>query len=126
MWIDGCDHAEVILESQALANRNLSHAVLRASDFPLGAAVHAETAEILEDRSHPATGLLNRCIIENMLTRPLGTTSSLPDRAGFERVRSLAAWVKDYGITLELYPAQVGKSASAFRQPARPATGKRQ
>lgn len=37
--------------------------------------------------------------------RPLGTTSSLPDRAGLERVRSLAAWVKDYGITLELYPA---------------------
>lgn len=37
-----------------------------------------------------------------MLVRPLGKTSSLPERAGFERVRSISAWVKDYGVMLNL------------------------
>jgi len=65
-------------------------------------AVRAEVAEVLEDRSHPATELLNRRVIEGMLLRPLGTTSSLPERAGIERARSISAWVKDYGVVLDL------------------------
>lgn len=65
-------------------------------------AVRAEVAEVLEDRSHPATELLNRKVIEAMLLRPLGTTSSLPERAGLERARSISAWVKDYGVVLDL------------------------
>jgi len=65
-------------------------------------AVRADVAEILEDRSHPATSLLNRKVIEEVLARPLGTTSSLPTRAGLERARSISAWVKDYGIVLDL------------------------
>jgi asparagine synthase (glutamine-hydrolysing) len=65
-------------------------------------AVRADVAEVLEDRSHPATGLLNRRVIEDMLARPLGTTSSLPERAGLERVRSISAWVNDYGVVLDL------------------------
>jgi hypothetical protein len=46
--------------------------------------------------------LLNRKAIEGMLLRPLSTTSSLPDRAGLERARSIGAWVKDYDIALDL------------------------
>jgi asparagine synthase (glutamine-hydrolysing) len=61
-----------------------------------------EVAEVLEDRSHPATSLLNRKVIENMLARPLRTTSSLPERSDFECARSISAWVKDYGIVLDL------------------------
>ena len=61
-------------------------------------ALRAEVAEVLEDRSHPATSLLNRKVIEDMLARPVGTTSSLPERAGLERARSISAWVKDYGV----------------------------
>jgi hypothetical protein len=56
----------------------------------------------LEDRSHPAASLLNRKVIENMLARPLRNTSSLPDRAGFERALSISTWVKDYGVLLDV------------------------
>jgi hypothetical protein len=35
-------------------------------------------------------------------SRPLGTTSSLPERAGLERARSISACVKDYGVVLDL------------------------
>jgi asparagine synthase (glutamine-hydrolysing) len=45
-------------------------------------AIRADVAEILEDRSHPATSLLNRKVIQDMLARPLRNTSSLPERAG--------------------------------------------
>jgi asparagine synthase (glutamine-hydrolysing) len=65
-------------------------------------ALRAEVAEVLEDRSHPATSLLNRKVIEDMLARPILTTSSLPGRAGLERARSISAWVKDYGVVLDL------------------------
>jgi len=65
-------------------------------------AVRAEVAESLEDRSHPATALLNRRVIEDLLMKPLGTTSSLPGRAGLERARSISVWVKDYGVALDL------------------------
>jgi len=65
-------------------------------------ALRAEVAEVLESRSHPATSLLNRKVIEDLLARPLGTTSSLPERAGLERARSISAWVKDYGVVLDL------------------------
>jgi asparagine synthase (glutamine-hydrolysing) len=65
-------------------------------------AVRAEVAEILADRSHPATSSLNRKVIEDMLARPVGATSSLPERAGLERARSISAWVKDYGVVLDL------------------------
>jgi asparagine synthase (glutamine-hydrolysing) len=65
-------------------------------------AVRAEVAEVLEDRSHLATRLLNRRVIEDMLARPLGTTSSLLERAGLERVRSISAWMNDYGVMLDL------------------------
>jgi asparagine synthase (glutamine-hydrolysing) len=37
-----------------------------------------------------------------MLVRPLGNTSTLSDRAGLERARSIGAWVKDYGVELSL------------------------
>jgi asparagine synthase (glutamine-hydrolysing) len=65
-------------------------------------ALRAEVAEVLENRSHPATSLLNRKVIKDLLARPLGTTSSLPERAGLERARSISAWVKDYGVVLDL------------------------
>jgi len=38
----------------------------------------------------------------DLLARPLGTTGSLPERAGLERARSISASVKDYGIVLDL------------------------
>jgi asparagine synthase (glutamine-hydrolysing) len=65
-------------------------------------AVRAEVAEMLEDRAHPAAPLFNGRALEDLLARPVGNTSSLPDRAGLERARSIGAWVKDYGIELEL------------------------
>jgi asparagine synthase (glutamine-hydrolysing) len=65
-------------------------------------ALRAEVAEVLENRSHPATSLLNRKVIKDLLARPLGTTSSLPERASLERARSISAWVKDYGVVLDL------------------------
>jgi len=40
--------------------------------------------------------------VEDMLARPLRTSSSLPDRAGLERARSIGAWVKDYEVVLDL------------------------
>jgi asparagine synthase (glutamine-hydrolysing) len=65
-------------------------------------AIRGDVAALLEDRSHPAASLFNRKVVEDMLMRPLGTTSSLPDRGGLERVRSIGAWVKDYGVMLDL------------------------
>jgi asparagine synthase (glutamine-hydrolysing) len=65
-------------------------------------AVRADVTEILEDRSHPATPLLNRTAIEDILARPLGNSSSLPGRAGLERARSINSWVKDYGVALDV------------------------
>ena len=65
-------------------------------------AIRADVADILEDRSHPAASLLNRKVIEDILAQPLGSTSSLPERAGLERARSIGAWVKDYGVVLDL------------------------
>ena len=65
-------------------------------------AVRVDVAEILADRSHPAAPLLNRKALRGMLNRPLRNTSSLLDRAGFERARSISAWVKDYGVELDL------------------------
>ena len=65
-------------------------------------ALCAEVEEILEDRSHPARSLLNAKVINELLARPLGTTSSLARRAGLERVRWLSAWVKDYRVVLDL------------------------
>jgi asparagine synthase (glutamine-hydrolysing) len=65
-------------------------------------AVRADVAEVLENRSHPATVWLNRKAVEDLLVRPLGTTSSLAERAGLERVRSISAWVNDYGVMLDV------------------------
>jgi asparagine synthase (glutamine-hydrolysing) len=65
-------------------------------------AIRADVAEILEDRSHPATSLLNRKAIEDMLAQPLGNVSSLPQRAGLERARSIGSWVKDYEVVLDV------------------------
>jgi asparagine synthase (glutamine-hydrolysing) len=65
-------------------------------------AVRADVAEMLEDRSHPAAPLFNRGVLEDLLARPVGNTSTLTDRAGLERARSIGVWVKDYGIELAL------------------------
>jgi asparagine synthase (glutamine-hydrolysing) len=65
-------------------------------------AVRADVAEMLEDESHPAARLFNRRVLEDLLARPLGNTSTLTDRAGLERARSIAAWVKDYRVELAL------------------------
>jgi asparagine synthase (glutamine-hydrolysing) len=65
-------------------------------------AIRADVVEILEDRSHPAANLLNRKAMKDILARPLGNASSLPQRAGLERARSISAWVKDYGVVLDL------------------------
>ncbi len=65
-------------------------------------AIRADVVDILEDRSHPAAYLLNRKAMKDILARPLGNASSLPQRAGLERARSLSAWVKDYGVVFDL------------------------
>jgi asparagine synthase (glutamine-hydrolysing) len=65
-------------------------------------AVRAEVAEVLEDGAHPAASLLNRKVIEDMLARPLGTSSPHHERAGLERARSISAWVRDHGVVLDL------------------------
>jgi asparagine synthase (glutamine-hydrolysing) len=65
-------------------------------------AVRDDVAAILEDRSHPAASLFNRKYIKDLLAQPLGKTSMLPSRSGLERVRAIGAWVKDYGVRLDL------------------------
>jgi asparagine synthase (glutamine-hydrolysing) len=64
--------------------------------------VRSEVGMILANPSHPATHLLNRKVIREMLDRPLGATSCLANRVGLERVRSLGRWVSDYNISLDL------------------------
>jgi hypothetical protein len=44
---------------------------------------------MLEDQSHPASDLLDRKAIKGMLARPVGNTSSIAQRAGLERARSI-------------------------------------
>jgi asparagine synthase (glutamine-hydrolysing) len=65
-------------------------------------AVRADVAEVLENRSHPARPLLDTKVLERLLARPLGTTSTLAERAGLERARSISAWVNDYGVVLDV------------------------
>jgi asparagine synthase (glutamine-hydrolysing) len=65
-------------------------------------ALRIEVAKVLENRSHPAISLLNTKVIKDLLARPMGKTSTLAERAGLERARSISAWVKDYGVGLDL------------------------
>ena len=46
--------------------------------------------------------MLNRKVIEDMLSRPLGNVSSLPDRYGLERALSTSTWMKAYAVALDL------------------------
>jgi asparagine synthase (glutamine-hydrolysing) len=65
-------------------------------------AIRAEVADFLEERSHPAAALFNREAVEKLLAQPLQPRSSLGARAGLERVRSIARWIKDYRVMLDL------------------------
>jgi asparagine synthase (glutamine-hydrolysing) len=65
-------------------------------------ALRTDVAEILADRTHPARPLLNTTAIEDMLARPVEAASSFAQRAGLECARSISAWVKDYGVVLDL------------------------
>ena len=65
-------------------------------------AVREEVAEFLRDDSHPAASLFNRGLIREAVDAPLGAVSLVPDRSDLERVRTISAWVKDYGVTLDL------------------------
>ncbi|HVJ41564.1 MAG TPA: asparagine synthase (glutamine-hydrolyzing) [Dongiaceae bacterium] len=65
-------------------------------------AVRDEVASVLRDRSHPATSFLNKKAVEGILTQPLGNISSLAQRSGLERARSLSAWVKDHDVVLDM------------------------
>jgi asparagine synthase (glutamine-hydrolysing) len=65
-------------------------------------AVRDEVMEVLKDQKHPAATLLNKNAIEGLLEQPVGATSSLAGRAALERARSISAWVKDYGVALDV------------------------
>ena len=65
-------------------------------------AIRDEVMEVVKDQKHPAATLLNKNAIEGLLERPMGTTSSLAGRAALERARSISAWVKDYGVALDV------------------------
>jgi asparagine synthase (glutamine-hydrolysing) len=65
-------------------------------------AIRDEVMEILKDQKHPAATLLNKNAIERLLERPVDNTSSLAGRAALERARSISAWVKDYGVALDV------------------------
>lgn len=65
-------------------------------------AVRDEVADVLRDRSHPAKAFLNKKAVEGILAQPLGNISSLAQRSGLERARSLSAWVKDYDVMLNV------------------------
>ena len=65
-------------------------------------AIRDEVIKVLKDQKHPAATLLNKNAIEGLLERPVGTTSSLAGRAALERARSISAWVKDYGVALDV------------------------
>ena len=65
-------------------------------------AIRDEVMEVLKDQKHPAATLLNKNAIEGLLKRPMEVTSSLAGRAALERARSISAWVKDYGVALDV------------------------
>jgi asparagine synthase (glutamine-hydrolysing) len=64
-------------------------------------AVRADVAEFLGDRTHPARSLFNIKRVGELLERPLQQSSSAHDRAGLERVRTISAWVREYGVELD-------------------------
>ena len=55
---------------------------------------------MLNDCAHPAGPLLNRAAVEKILARPIGNTSVMGDRPGLECVRSLGAWINEYGVSI--------------------------
>ncbi len=59
-------------------------------------------ADFLDDHSHPAAPLFNRAAVADLLARPVKQTSTIFDRAGLERVRTLSTWIKDQGVTVDL------------------------
>jgi asparagine synthase (glutamine-hydrolysing) len=64
-------------------------------------AVRADVTGILADTGNPVNALINREAVEEMLLRPLQSSSNLPERVGLERVRTMSAWLKDYDVQLD-------------------------
>ena len=64
--------------------------------------LRAQVAEIMADHAHPVHPLLHRPAIEALLAQPLGNTSMLGARVDLERVRSVATWIKDYRVALNI------------------------
>jgi asparagine synthase (glutamine-hydrolysing) len=58
-------------------------------------------ADILADTDAPVRPLLDKRRIDDMLARPLGTTSPMYDRMGMELTVGLNTWLKTYDVALE-------------------------
>jgi asparagine synthase (glutamine-hydrolysing) len=63
-------------------------------------AIRQQVADVLADSAHPAAPLLDSGRVKEVLARPVANASLLSERVGLERVRSLATWFKDYGVSL--------------------------
>ena len=64
-------------------------------------AVRADVTGVLADTANPVHALINREAVEEMLLRPLESSSKLPARLGLERVRTLSTWLKNYDVQLD-------------------------
>jgi asparagine synthase (glutamine-hydrolysing) len=63
-------------------------------------AIRHQTTAVLNDSTHPARCLFDRTRMKELLSRPVAKENVMNERAAFERVRSLSAWVKDYHVAL--------------------------
>lgn len=66
-------------------------------------ALRARVSELARDGGHPAAPLFNKRYIERLLARPANAGRSLHyERADLERVLSVGAWIKEYGVAVNL------------------------
>jgi asparagine synthase (glutamine-hydrolysing) len=65
--------------------------------------LRAKVAELISDATNPAVNLLNKRHIQRLLDRPVQENRSLHyERADLERVLSVAAWINQYDVSLDL------------------------
>lgn len=66
-------------------------------------ALRSKVTALMSDASHPAVHLFNKRYVQRLLERPMQESRSLHyERADLERVLSVAAWINEYDVSLDL------------------------
>jgi asparagine synthase (glutamine-hydrolysing) len=66
-------------------------------------ALRAKVTTLMSDASHPAVHLFNKRYVQRLLERQMQESRSLHyERADLERVLSVAAWINEYDVSLDL------------------------